>query len=695
MKRFLAYVLIAAFLTACGSPQSACAATSAQSISFLLSQVRNASGPLSGGKVYFYAAGTTTPKTVWVDRGKATPAANPYTLDSNGTAQLYGDGLYRFVIKTSTGVTVYDRDYVSIKDASGNAYDVADYASLAAAVAAIGSTPATLQYSTDQALAGNLAVPATITLQPVNGAVINHSTYTVTYPGGVAGWDDSQKFSGTGAVTMPIARPEWFGAKGDGVTDDLAIIQRCVTNSEEVLFRKKTYMLSNTITLASTSACKRVIGEGALSILKKTADSNPYVLALVSATGVTVKDLAGDGVRSTTADYTNSIFVFYLAGCTNCVLDNVHAYGALADNIVVEYGKGNKVINSWSYNCNKDGIYASGSEAVIISNNHCYGNGSNSTGGGIAVAATWGATVTGNICYDNVQFDILLSRGTRFATVTGNSNGIFTANQAPIGFYVLGEQLGGTLHGFSYGDGTTYYGASDCQISGNNFSGEMRLELLVSSTVQGNTVHGTNSYGINLLGAIGNTFTSNVLKNYTDWGLLLNSTSKNSTVQSSNNVIGPNLYDVLSKTTHQNATGTGNQYCEVSSGTWTAAIVGASTAGTYELAGTSAARYTKVGNMVTLTATLTLASSITGGGSGNLRISGVPFPRVNTVTPIGSVMLRGVDFTGTAPVVRFVGDSELYIPVVNDNGAEVAVDVSGLAASDTINISITYEAQEQ
>lgn len=83
---------------------------------FLLSQVRSASGgALVSGKVYFYATGTSTPKAVYLDIAKSQQAANPYTLDANATAQLYGDGLYRVVIKTAAGATVYDRDPVLVQ----------------------------------------------------------------------------------------------------------------------------------------------------------------------------------------------------------------------------------------------------------------------------------------------------------------------------------------------------------------------------------------------------------------------------------------------------------------------------------------------------------------------------------------------------------------------------------------------------
>lgn len=209
--RFAVWLILALTITACGSPQPAHAATKAQGIQFLLSQVRTSTTSLAGGKVYFYSPGTTTAKAVWTDRNKTAQAANPYTLDANGTAQLYGDGLYRIVIKTAALVTVYDRDNQSFKDKTNDAYDVADYASLAAAVASIGSTPATLQYAADQTLTANLAIPANIELMPLNGAKIIHAAYTVSVASSTARWPDAQIFNGTGAVTgLKKARPQWF-----------------------------------------------------------------------------------------------------------------------------------------------------------------------------------------------------------------------------------------------------------------------------------------------------------------------------------------------------------------------------------------------------------------------------------------------------------------------------------------------------
>ena len=361
MKRFLASLLIAAFLAACGSPPPAEAATNAQSITFLLSQVRNTSGPLAGGKVYAYAAGTSTPKTIWLNRSKSTVAANPYTLDSNGTAPLFGDGLYRFVIKTAAGVTVYDRDYVSVRDASGYVYNVEDYASLAAAVAAIGNTRATLQYSTDQTLSAHLSVPSTLELLPVNGAIINHGSYTVYYGGSTARWDLAQKFNGTGAVTgLREFRPEWNGATG-GADDTIALKKTFVdgAGANIYLVSGRTYttdgsfmkVYSNTTVWGYGATLKIKDGSytSAVYFLGTSATVNPVSgdPSLDAVTeNVTIRGLTMDGNTSNITTTASSTAVFVYRG-KNWTIEDV-----VIKEMPGEIGGGYGIIGSMS-----DGVY--------------------------------------------------------------------------------------------------------------------------------------------------------------------------------------------------------------------------------------------------------------------------------------------------------------------------------------------------
>jgi hypothetical protein len=92
--------------------------TRALQLDILLSGLRDPDDgtPLSGGLVYFYAAGTTTAKNVWSEKAK-TNAFTYLTLDSNGSVAnpYYGDGWYKIIVKDSTGATEYTWDQVYLQ----------------------------------------------------------------------------------------------------------------------------------------------------------------------------------------------------------------------------------------------------------------------------------------------------------------------------------------------------------------------------------------------------------------------------------------------------------------------------------------------------------------------------------------------------------------------------------------------------
>lgn len=72
--------------------------------------------PLTGGLIYTYLAGTTTPTATWTTNSGAVQNANPIVLDSAGRTSneiwLNSSNLYKFVLKTSTGVTIGTYDNV-------------------------------------------------------------------------------------------------------------------------------------------------------------------------------------------------------------------------------------------------------------------------------------------------------------------------------------------------------------------------------------------------------------------------------------------------------------------------------------------------------------------------------------------------------------------------------------------------------
>lgn len=84
-------------------------------LTLALKQFLDANGdPLSGGKLYSYAAGTTTPLVTYSNAAGTTPNTNPVVLDAAGRATVYlGNANYKFRIDDSSDVTQDTIDNVS------------------------------------------------------------------------------------------------------------------------------------------------------------------------------------------------------------------------------------------------------------------------------------------------------------------------------------------------------------------------------------------------------------------------------------------------------------------------------------------------------------------------------------------------------------------------------------------------------
>lgn len=77
----------------------------------------NNGAPLTGGKIYTYEAGTTTPLPTYTSSVGNTAHTNPIVLDAAGRVPAGGEiwidqQLYKFVLKTSADVTLATYDNV-------------------------------------------------------------------------------------------------------------------------------------------------------------------------------------------------------------------------------------------------------------------------------------------------------------------------------------------------------------------------------------------------------------------------------------------------------------------------------------------------------------------------------------------------------------------------------------------------------
>ncbi|MBY4725193.1 MULTISPECIES: hypothetical protein [Burkholderia] len=72
-------------------------------------QFEDANGrPLIGGQVYFYQPSTETKIDTWQDIDLTIPNTNPVELDARGQAPIWGNTVYRQVVKDRNGLVVWD-----------------------------------------------------------------------------------------------------------------------------------------------------------------------------------------------------------------------------------------------------------------------------------------------------------------------------------------------------------------------------------------------------------------------------------------------------------------------------------------------------------------------------------------------------------------------------------------------------------
>lgn len=308
--------------------------------------------PLSGGKVYSYIAGTTTPQVTYSDSLGATPNANPLVLDSAGCGVMWlGTTAYKIVVKTSAGATISTTDNVpgtqSVVDINGgtidnaviggttpaagsfttiNSVQMVPAKTLSAAVAACSANPCTIKVTGTETLAANVTVPATATLVFEDGGSIA-GAYTLTVNGPLVAPETGQIFNAATTVAgLSEARPEWFG-----VTTLSKAVDALSSSGGTILLRRATYQSDYT---SPGLAKDNVVFRGDKKPLVnagKTALANGTIIQgrwLVQANGIELYDL---GVDSGTAFGVESDALFVMpsgtSNLTGFVARNVSCLG--------------------------------------------------------------------------------------------------------------------------------------------------------------------------------------------------------------------------------------------------------------------------------------------------------------------------------------------------------------------------------
>lgn len=386
-------------------------------------------------------------------------------------------------------------------------------------------------------ISSNLTVPSDMTLDVAPGATLSiNAGVTLTIGGGLDA-APQPLFSGSGSVVfsgghrVAALYPQWWGAKGDGTTNDTTAMNAALTAANAaggslVRLTQGTFLISTALLVGNGTTLE---GVGPSSVLKMS--SGMTTRAIIGRDGTTgqhdirLAHLTIQGARNTPAGawtswrnfwapssaYPNGFYLFAQASgnvyiqasgspCTsagtgsgpsgtgtgisdgtcswnfvepmwtpgvdgvfftksrNMVFDGLTIHSHKNDGLICEFCDDVQIINTHTYDNNKDGLYCSGCERATIAHNT-----SRHEFGGIAAQSCWYCTVMGNVGRSNIQASILTGRDTRFSAFTGNTGEVFLVSP---------ESLTGYLHGQTYAGspGDTFYGISNSTISSNTMS---------------------------------------------------------------------------------------------------------------------------------------------------------------------------------------------------------------------------------
>jgi len=250
--------------------------------------------PLVGGKVYTYAAGTSTPKDTYTTAAAVTPNANPVILDARGEATIFWHGAYKIVAKDALDNLIWTVDNID------TTIDIADITYNGVALSTILSSSLTTVVDSITALKAVLKTAYT-------------SAYVTGYyaagdgGGGHYYYDSTDTTSSDNGGTIIVANDSarWklltngqavsvlqFGAKPDYTTDATTAIQAAINwlgAAGGVISLDGSFLIGN-LTINANVTLKGNNGAPAQSATGTYSPATvPSVLVLPSANTITMK----------------------------------------------------------------------------------------------------------------------------------------------------------------------------------------------------------------------------------------------------------------------------------------------------------------------------------------------------------------------------------------------------------------------
>ena len=216
--------------------------------------------------------------------------------------------LYSFILSTLllfalsfTAKAEYFTDII-LTSPNGLWTDTRAYTTLSDAITAVGSSQRTIIISAS-VTANNLTIPANVTLKfEKDGAIDITGTLTVLTRNVVA--DHRQIFSGSGTVSgLSYVDVTWFGAKGDGITDDRVAMQKAFSSigpGGSVYVGYGNYRVVNATGVGGTVVIQRADALANGTIYPLTLSQNGSTLSLVGLISAT--SLLGNVIEVTGDD---------------------------------------------------------------------------------------------------------------------------------------------------------------------------------------------------------------------------------------------------------------------------------------------------------------------------------------------------------------------------------------------------------
>ena len=305
--------------------------------------------PVSGGWVYTYEAGTTTPKVAYSDAGLSVPIENPIELDSKGERLFFVAGSCKINVKTSAGVQVDGFPVDNLLSGTNLAFNNLT------AVRASDSTPSyitLLGYSSAGDGGGGLYYWDSTSVLTDNGGAIVKLTSTVT--------------GRYVRMYEPPVNIMWFGAKGDvNTVEDTSFIEAAdawaLSTGEGIYIPG-----GHTFYVDEVEFNVNVSGFGTVKKLPSVAGGGSTVY--IELPNLIIKDITVDGNLEHNGINTRT-------AAHKCTFDGIKVQNTLGSGLAIRGADDCRVTNSTFTTLTGqfgDGVYCQDSERVIVSNNVIY-----------------------------------------------------------------------------------------------------------------------------------------------------------------------------------------------------------------------------------------------------------------------------------------------------------------------------------